>query len=435
MRNLYIKISLVFLFISTVILAQQTPAAKQSESILIVSVTAHLGNGELIENAAIGFENGVLNYVGELNGIDQNNYSKVINAEGKHVYPGFIVANTKGGLVEIDAVRATVDADEIGSMLPHIRTLIAYNAESKVIESLRPNGVLMGQITPRGGTISGTSSVVQFDAWNWEDAAIKVDDGIHVNWPQSIRNGRTWMNEEKGPLISKTYANDVEKLKSFLVDAKAYLTGNQQPRNLTLEATKGLFSGEQQLYVHVNGSKEILDAVHFCKELNIDKLVIVNGNEAHKVADVLTKNNIPVIIKRTHSLPSHNDEDVHFPYKRAAILTNLGVTVGIGVEGQMEIMQSRNLPFYAGTCAAYGMGKEEALKLITSNTAKILGIDAIVGTLEVGKHATLFISEGDALDMRTNSLTHAFIQGREISLETHQTELFDRYMKKYENQK
>lgn len=433
MKNLYIKLSLFLLLFSVSVLAQQTPGLPQSESILITAVTAHIGNGKIIENAAIGFENGVINFVGKQSEVDQSTYDRIIKEQGRHVYPGFIVANTSSGLVEIDAVRASKDEKEVGTMLPHIRSIIAYNAESRVTESLRPNGVLMGQITPRGGRISGTSSIVQYDAWNWEDAVIKENDGIHVNWPAKIRNGRIRSGEEKGPMASKTYAKQIDELKTFLLDGKNYLSGAQNPRNLILEATEGLFNGNQRLYVHVSGSKEIIDAVNLCNDIGISKLVIVHGKEAYKVADILVENDVPVIIDRVHVLPSHNYEDVAAPYKLANKLTNLGITVGIGVEGDMERMQSRNLPFYAGTCAAYGMDKEEALKLITSNTAKILGIDEFVGTLEVGKDATLFVSIGDALDMRTNQLLNAFIQGRELSLESHQTELFDRYMSKFEN--
>ncbi|MFK5878127.1 MAG: amidohydrolase family protein [Flavobacteriaceae bacterium] len=431
MKKLIQKTTIALLLISIGTIAQQAPAPAQSESILIVGVTAHLGNGQIIANAAIGFDQGKITFVGTQSDVDANSFSKTINADGKHVYPGFIVSNTTNGLQEIDAVRATNDKDEVGEMIPHIRTLIAYNTESKVTESLRPNGVLMGQITPRGGTISGTSSIVQFDAWNWEDAAIKVDDGIHVNWPSSVSFGKWWLGEDKGPKSNKKYADKVNDIKSFMLDAKAYLTGSRLPKNIPFEAVEGLFNDKQQFYVHVSGEKEIIDVIHFCEEINIKNLVIVHGTDAHKVADVLAEKNIPVILDRAHRLPSHSDEDIFFPYKHAKMLMDKGVVVAIGVEGQMERMQARNLPFYAGTYAAYGLDKEEALKLITSNPAKIMGIDDIVGTLEVGKDATLFISEGDALDMRTNILSHAFIQGREISLETHQTELYERYMEKY----
>jgi imidazolonepropionase-like amidohydrolase len=177
--------------------------------------------------------------------------------------------------------------------------------------------------------------------------------------------------------------------------------------------------------------KEITDAIQFSQETGIQKIVLVHANEAYKIADLLVKNNIPVIIERSHRTPDGDDADYDFPFRTAKMLVEKGITVAIGMEGSMERMSVRNLPFYAGTYASYGLDKEEALKLITSNTAKILGIDDKVGTLEVGKHATLFLSEGDALDMRTNKLTHAFIEGRKISLETHQTELWKRYSKKY----
>ena len=133
-----------------------------------------------------------------------------------------------------------------------------------------------------------------------------------------------------------------------------------------------------------------------------------------------------------HLRPEKNDEDYDLTYKLAKKLVDSGVIVGLEASGDMERMNSRNLPFYAGTTVAYGLTKEQALQLITLNTAKILGIDKDYGSLEVGKSATLFISEGDALDMRTNKLVNAFIDGREISLESHQTKLWKKYSKKYQ---
>ncbi|MDO9136294.1 MAG: amidohydrolase family protein [Lutibacter sp.] len=422
--------NLLFLFLTITISAQQTPASKQTSDFSIEGATAHLGNGEIIENSLIMFSNGKLAFVGSaLTKIAR--MGTVINASGKRVYPGFIIANSSLGLGEIDAVRATLDANEVGEMIPHVKSLIAYNAESKVVESVRPNGVLIGQITPRGSVISGTSSIVQFDAWNWEDAALKANDGVHINWPQSFSMGRAWRGEEEGLKPNKDYLKEVDKIASFMTNGKNYLNTLKSPKNLPYEALEGLFNGSQNLYIHANGVKEITDAVNFSKEMGISKLVIVNGNDAYKIADFLASNNIPVIIARSHRLPNSEDDDYDLPYKTAKLLVEKGVVVAIGMEGGMERMNSRNLPFYAGTSAAFGLDKEEALKLITSNASKILGIDQFTGTLEVGKDATLFISEGDALDMRTNKLTDAFIQGRKISLETHQTGLWQRYDKKY----
>ncbi len=189
--------------------------------------------------------------------------------------------------------------------------------------------------------------------------------------------------------------------------------------------------GSKKLFVHVDNEKGITDAINFAKAENIKHLVIVGGYEANNVVDLLKLNNIPVLVQRTHSRPNGDDHDYDLPYKLASQLVNAGILVGLENAGDMERMNTRNLPFLAGTTVAYGLSKAQALSLITLNTAKILGVDDKVGSLEVGKDATLFISQGDALDMRTNKLDQAFIQGRNISLETHQTELYKRYSEKY----
>jgi len=433
MKNIFKIVSFV-LIVSGTMNAQQTPASAQSESILIIGVTAHLGNGQVIENAAIGFDQGKITFVGTQSEADTGLFSKTINADGKHVYPGFIASNTTNGLQEIDAVRATNDKDEVGEMIPHIRTLIAYNAESKVTESLRPNGVLMGQITPRGGTISGTSSVVQFDAWNWEDAAIKVDDGIHLNWPNNFKTKYRGFGNQIISDPNKDYDKKIAEIKTYLLQAKTYSLSKSKEKNLPFNATKGIFDGSQKLYIHANKEKEIIDAIELTKNLGIKNVVLVSGREAYKVGNLLKTNHVSVLLNRVHELPQSEDDDYDLPFKTASILVNQGVLVGLQNQGGMERMNSRNLPFYAGTVAANGLDFEKALQLITLNTAIILGIDKKYGSLEVGKSATLFISEGNALDMRTNNISRAFIDGRDISLETHQTKLWKKYMDKYSSQ-
>ncbi|WP_299224668.1 amidohydrolase family protein [uncultured Psychroserpens sp.] len=415
--------------------AQQTPAPKQSETIAITGAKAHIGNGQVIDNSLIIFKDGILTNVldATVARIDLSGMT-VINASGKHIYPGFIIPNTTLGLVEIDAVRATDDDAELGSWNPHIRSLIAYNSESKVVESMRPNGVLLGQITPRGGHISGSSSVVQFDAWNWEDAVVKEDDGIHMNWPNSFSRGRWWLGEDPAMKANKNYEKQIKEIVDFFNETKAYARASNPIINLPYKATQGLFDGSKTLYIHVNDEKGIIDAVNFSKENQVERMVIVGGYHAYRVANLLKQNNIPVLLKRVHSRPSQTDDDYDLPFKTAKLLVDKGVLVALEGSGQMERMNARNLPFYAGTTVAYGLTKAQALELITLNTAKILGIDTNYGSLEEGKSATLFISEGDALDMRTNIISHAFIDGRQLSLETHQTKLWKRYSEKFKNQ-
>lgn len=430
-KNIYI-LSLLF---SMSLIAQHTPAQKQSKSILILNGTAHLGNGQVINNSAIGFKDGKLTLVADatLIRLAKDAYEETIDASGKQIYPGFIAPNSTLGLVEIDAIKSSDDESEIGSMNPNVRSIIAYNAESKVIETVIPNGILMAQITPRGGRISGTSSIVQLDAWSWQEALVKENDGIHLNFPSPFKQTARWTELGEMPL-NKDYAKQLSEITSFLSNAQAYQLAVSKERNVVFESTKGLFDGSQTLFITANDELQIIDAIKLAKESGIKKIVIVGGFEAYKTADLLKANNIGVLLRRVHDMPQYEDQDVNLPYKMAKILIDKSIVVGLENSGSMERMNTRNLPFLAGTCAAYGLDKEQALQLITSNTAQLLGIDSFCGTLEEGKDATLFISEGDALDMRTNKLSEAYIQGRLLNLENHQSKLNRIYKEKY-NQK
>jgi len=424
--------NVLFLLCITLGFAQQTPASKQTKDFAIVGATAHIGNGTVIENSIIVVSKGKITTIGpEASTPLTRQAMDFIDAKGKHVYPGFIVSNGTLGLVEIDAVKASSDLTEMGIFNPHIRSIIAYNAESKIIESMRPNGVLLGQVVPRGGRITGTSSVVQYDGWNWEDAVIKMDDGIHLNWPNNYSRGRWWLGEDPGLKPNKDYAKQVKELKDYFNESKSYNKGSKDESHLPYAALGGVFDGSKHLYINADDEKSITDAVTFATSQGVSKLTIVGGYQAGNVASFLKQNNVSVFLRCPHSLPELEDDDYDYTYKAAKKLVDAGIVVSLESNGRMD---SRNLPFYAGTTVAHGLTKEQALQLITQNAAKILGINDMYGTLEVGKSATLFVSEGDALDMRTNILTHAFIDGRSLSLETHQTELWKRYSQKYSQQ-
>ena len=255
-----------------------------------------------------------------------------------------------------------------------------------------------------------------------------------MNWPNSFTRGRWWLGEDPALKVNKNYDKQVTEIIDYFNATKAYMKGDRTATNLPFEATNGLFEGSKKLFIHVDDEKGIIDAVNFSITNGVKDMTIVGGYEAYKVTDLLKQNNISVLLQRVHTRPDKNDEDYDLPFKLAKMLVDKGVLVALEGSGQMERMNARNLPFYAGTTVAYGLTKEQALQLITLNTAKILGIDEQYGSIEEGKSATLFISEGDALDMRTNNLTEAFIDGRRLSLETHQTKLWKRYSEKYEAQ-
>lgn len=408
------------------------PAPAQVKAIALTGATAHLGNGQVIENSIIGFSEGQLTIVADATSarVDLTSY-EVVDISGKHVYPGFISLDTRLGLSEVSAVDMTRDYSERGSVNPNVRTIIAYNTDSEIIPTVRFNGILMAQPSPTSGLVSGTSSVVQLDAWNWEDAAYKTDDAMFINWPNKRNPPRWWVGETKWR-DNPRYASQVKELKELFAEAAEYNNlGNKQSRNLKLEAVAGVFNGDKALNIRVNDSKSIVESVMFARELGVKRIVVVGGRESLDVAPFLVANNIPVVLRQTHAQPDRAEGHYDEPYKLPHQLTEAGVLVAISYSGGPE--GSRNLPFFAGTAVAFGMSKAEALKTITSNPAKILGIEATAGSLEVGKDATLFVSEGDALDMRTSILNHAFIQGREIQLDARQQWLFEKYSKKYGN--
>jgi imidazolonepropionase-like amidohydrolase len=217
-------------------------------------------------------------------------------------------------------------------------------------------------------------------------------------------------------------------LTSFFDAAYAY-SKQQNPteKNLNLEAMRPVFAGKTKVYFQANYAKDIITAINFLNRYRV-KMVLVDGADSWKVTDLLKENNVPVIIKRTQALPMRDDDDIDLPYKLPALLKAKGVDFAITDEGFWKV---RNLPFEAGTAVGYGLSKEDALTSITLAPAKILGIDATTGSLEDGKDATLFVSTGDALDMTTNNVEMAFIQGRQIEVFNFQQELYERYMRKY----
>lgn len=431
MRSMRNTLSLFCLLVVAMSSTAQTPTpgTTPKEQVVLVGGNLHVGNGEVIANSAVGIKDGLITFVKTANEVNDN-MGQIIEISGMEVYPGFILPNNILGIFEIGAVRATRDYSEVGGFNPNVRAIIALNTESKVTTTVRSNGVLMSQVTPRSGRISGTSSVVHLDGWNWEDAAVLEDDGIHLNWPN--RNKKTGWWAEPGPTkANDKYNEQVDELKQFLQRAKAYSEKPEPEANLKMESCVGLFNGKKRFYIHVNSAKEITQAVLMSSELGIKHPVIVGGADSWMITDLLKEYKIPVILERVHSLPDHEDSDVDQPYKTPKMLLDAGVEFCFNYEGDMEAMGARNLPFSAGTAVAYGLPYEEAIKALTSNSAKIMGCGEICGSVEQGKQATLFVSTGDALDMRTNDVVHAFIQGRKVDLDNHQKRLYRKYMAKY----
>jgi imidazolonepropionase-like amidohydrolase len=440
MKKIILNISALLLLTAT-LKAQETvyPAPANKGKFYIKNATVHVGNGTVVENATIEVDNGKIVSVGS--NVTPSGGAEVIDATGKQVYPGLILPSTDLGLKEIaNGVRGSNDYAEIGEYNPSIRSITAYNTDSRVIGTLRANGILLASITPEGGTISGSSSVVQLDAWNWEDAAYKMENGIHLRLPSFInRFGRRggggfpggFPGGGGGAPVDPTKAamDKLEEIKSFFRQAQAYLhDSTHATTNLKLQAVKGLFDKKQKLFIHGDQVKQMLAAIDFVKEFGFD-VVMVGASESYQIADLLKANNIAVILNQEHALPATEDDDIDQPFKTPAVLQKAGVLYALN--DAFDEARYRNLSFNAGTAATYGLTKEQALQAITLNSAKILGIDATTGSIEVGKDANIVIADGDILDMKSSNVTAAFIQGRKVSLDNKQKQLYERYKYKY----
>ena len=243
-----------------------TPATAQNKKVVIFGGIVHTGNGNVIDNGIVEFDKGLITKIQPLSSSIDTQNAIVVHAQGKHIYPGLIALNTELGLVEVEAVRATRDVNEVGEYNPNVRSIIAYSADSKIIPTVRSNGILSAQVVPRGGIISGTSSLVQLDAWNWEDALI-FESGIHVQWPNKYSYSGWWA-EPGSYSENKNYAKQVSELKDFLLQSKAYSKiENHTVKNLRFEAMKKIWNQNDRLYISANNAKEILDVLALKDEL------------------------------------------------------------------------------------------------------------------------------------------------------------------------
>ncbi|GAB4381287.1 MAG: amidohydrolase family protein [Salibacteraceae bacterium] len=396
---------------------------------LIRYATAHIGDGRVIDNALIEIQNGEINRVVDAatTRVTESEYDTIINADGLHAYPGMIAMDSRLGLVEIDAVKATRDFQETGKWLPMVRALPAYNAESKIIPTVRANGVLIAQIAPVGARISGSSSVVNLDAWNWRDAVLTRDEGVFMNWPSRYKYKGWWA--EQGPAAAnKKYLDERQELYQYFAEAKAYAAmPHPDPINLGFEAMRGLFDGKKTLYIRANWARDILDAIKLARKFGISRFAIVGAAEAHLCATQLRESGATVVLTRVHRLPDHPDEPITLPFELPRILNDSGVSFCFSMAGSMEAMLTRNLPFEVGTAVHYGLPYEKAVSALTLVPARLLQIDNKYGTLEAGKSATLFLSEGDPLSISGNKVKLALIDGRVASLESHQEILYEKF--------
>ncbi len=404
----------------------EVPGAKQDHPIALIGGIIHTVSGKTISGGVLLFVDGKIVAIGQ--DLDLPEDVEVIDVKGKYIFPGLIDANSNMGLVEINAVRSTKDERETGNFNPNVKAHVAINPDSEIIPTTRSNGVLLCLTAPSGGVISGQSAVIQLDGWTYEDLTIRPGAGLHVNWPLMAAVS-DWQLTGSAKDAANTRDKDMKQLEEFFNTARRYdaaRTNNPAVKiDLKWEAMREVLAGKIPVIANAENANQIQAAVAFSVRQKV-KLIISGGYDAIYCTDLLKKHDIPVILGGVYRTPRRTDDFYDLPYEIPSLLEKAGVRFCIASDGRFGASMVRNLPFHAGTAHAYGLSMDVALRSITLSTAEILGVDHQVGSLEKGKDATLVITDGNILDIRTQ-VEAAFIQGRRVDLSDRHKKLHYKY--------
>ncbi len=408
--------------------SDQIPGAKQTRPIALVGGTVHTVSGAIIEEGTVLFTDGKISAVGKDVALPEG--TEVVDCKGKHIYPSLFDSHSQIGLIEIESVRATVDSSETGNLNPNVRAEVAFNPDSELIPVTRANGVLLGLSAPVGGLVNGRSAIMQLDGWTWEDMALRMNAGMHVSWPRPSMRGARGRSEG----AARSEKSQLDELNDWIETAKVYQAArrenpNKQAWDARLESTLPLLEGKMPLVVDADLTQQIESAIAFAKAHQL-KLIISGGYDAEACATLLRETGTPVIIAGVYRLPLRESDAYDSAYTLPARLQSAGVKYAIAAADRFGGSNIRNLPYHAATAAAYGLAPQDAIRAITLSPAEIVGVADRVGSLDVGKDATLFVADGDILETPTQ-VVQAFVQGRKVDLNSRHTQLYRKYREKY----
>lgn len=438
-RSLQIKLLTVCLFAAvipaTVVASDQIPGAPQKKTIALINGVLHPISGPPIEEGTLIFDNGKIVDLGRRMKPPED--AVVIDLEGQHVYPSMIESHSHMGLTEISSTRSTLDMTETGSINPNVRAHVSVNPDSELIPVTRANGVLIAVSAPSGGLVSGKASVMQLDGWTYEDMTLKPDCALVINWPRTAPGMTTDpTTEPEGHLEERDRERNqaLTDLRTLFENTRTYIRARaanpaDQPFDSRLDSMIPVVEGNVPLLISADRANQIQAAVAFGVEQNV-KIILLGGHDAEMCAELLRRYDVPVIVDAVHKDPRRDHEEYDSSYTLPERLRRAEIRFCISGTGRSETWNTRNLPYQAATAAAYGLPYEDALRSVTQYPAEILGIADRVGTLEAGKDATLFVSDGDPLETET-LVTAAWIQGRKVDLTSRHTQLYDKYRTKY----
>lgn len=420
-------------------------SAAETNSVLIRNVTVHPVTAADIPNSSVLVIDGKIADIGPHLSAHQG--ARVIDGRGLHLYPGLINAATNVGLAEIESMRDTIDLDEIGTFNPELRAEVAFNPSSEHVEVTRASGITSVITLPgsgarggRGGgggsVITGQGALMHLDGWTWEEMAVKRGAVLEMVFPQ-LQSGvpRQYAALTGTPSTSyqeqeKQYKERLQHISDFFQDARKYRQAKQAGSaefrpDLRMEAMLPVIDGKQPIFVRAERERMIKDAVAFADKEKV-KIIIAGPRELGSSGPMLKERHIPVVLGKTFELPLHDDDAYDAPYTLPAEFYKAGVKICFGT---FDVEFARNVPFEAAQAVAFGLPHDEALKALTINSAEIMGVGEVLGSIEKGKWADLILTDGDPLEAKTN-IKQMFIAGREVSLESRHTREFEKWMKR-----
>jgi imidazolonepropionase-like amidohydrolase len=386
-----------------------------------------------IPGGTIVFANGVITAIGANVNVPAG--ATVIDGTGLFVYPGLIDSGSNVGLVEMDSVAGTVDTSEIGEINPNAQAAVAVNPHSELIPVTRVNGVTHVVSTPEGGIISGQSALIQLAGWTPPEMVVKAPAAMNIRFPRLRSAPLVEVPEEEAEKERrKSYTRELDRLRDLFRDARAYAkasaarTSNANvrrfDRDVLLEALAPVVERRVPVVMHANLARDIKAALEFADEFEL-KVILAGAHDVARVIPELKKRDIPVLLGPILALPAREDDPYDLLFTNAKVLHDNGIRFAIQ---STDSHNTRNLPYHAASCAAFGLPKEEALKAVTIYPAQIFGVADRLGSLEVGKQASVIVTDGDPLEIRT-SVQRVFIAGEEIPMDSRHTLLY----KKFEN--
>lgn len=437
-RRMVTRMSIALLTLTVIVPVQllgsdPIPAAKQKKPIALVGGTIYTVSGAVISNGTVVFDKGKITAVGTTVSIPAD--AERIDVTGKNVYPGLIDSYSIMGLTEIGSVRGTLDYSETGDVNPNARAEVAVHPESELIPVARSGGITITGTAPQNGLIAGTSAAIMMDGWTWEDLTLKAPLGLVVNWPAMTYTPSPFSRQSKEEWIKNRDAR-LKSLREAFANARSYMTAKRAEKqkgvpyhdsDLRWEAMVPVLEGKVPVWVNANELAQIQAAITWAEQENV-RLVIVGGRDAWRITSQLKAKNIPVILTDVLSSPSRRWENYDQIYSTPAKLKEAGILFCISGDGDPS--NARNLNHHTATAAAFGLGREDALRAVTLDAARVLGIDGLVGSVETGKDATLIVVNGDILEL-SSVVERVFIQGKTIDLRDMHKQLYDKYSEKY----